>query len=200
MSSRRTSPLAPCLIACLIASSLLAPVAAPAQAPPDPAVLLAGQREAMDRFAFLDGVWSGSAWALSPKGDKHEMTQTERVGTFLGGTVRVIEGRGYDADGTLVFNALGVVSFDERAGEFSMRSYAQGHTGDFVLTPMEHGFTWEIPAGPMTMRYTANVANGTWHEYGERVLPGQDPVRFFEMTLIRVGDTDWPEAGAIGPK
>jgi hypothetical protein len=25
-------------------------------------------------------------------------------------------------------------------------------------------------------------------------------VRFFEMTLTRVGDTDWPGAGAISPK
>jgi hypothetical protein len=38
------------------------------------------------------------------------------------------------------------------------------------------------------------------HEIGERIVPGGEPVRFFEMTLKRIGDTDWPAAGAVGPK
>jgi len=29
---------------------------------------------------------------------------------------------------------------------------------------------------------------------------GKDTVRFFEMNLQRVGDTDWPGASAISPK
>jgi hypothetical protein len=37
-------------------------------------------------------------------------------------------------------------------------------------------------------------------EVGDRIAPGQDPVRFFDMNLKRVGDTDWPAAGAISPK
>jgi hypothetical protein len=37
-------------------------------------------------------------------------------------------------------------------------------------------------------------------EVGERILPGREPVRFFEMNLKRVGDTNWPAAGAIPPK
>jgi preprotein translocase subunit SecE len=39
-----------------------------------------------------------------------------------------------------------------------------------------------------------------WHEVGERIMPGKDPVRFFEMTLKRVSDTTWPAGGAVGPK
>ncbi len=79
-----------------------------------------------------------------------------------------------------------------------MRSYAMGNAGDFVLTPSADGFTWEIPAGPMTIRYTAVVKDGVWHEVGDRIAPGQEPVRFFEMRLTRVGDSTWPAAGAIG--
>jgi len=81
-----------------------------------------------------------------------------------------------------------------------MHSNAMGHVGDFVLTPTPDGFTWEIPAGPMTVRYTAIVKDGTWREVGDRVAPGQDPVRFFEMNLKRIGDIDWSAGGAISPK
>lgn len=80
-----------------------------------------------------------------------------------------------------------------------MRSYAQGRSGDFDLTPMEGGYTWEIPAGPMAIPYRAVITGGTWTETGDRIMPGRDPVRFFEMLLTRLGDTDWPTAGAVAP-
>lgn len=174
-----------------------APLAAVAQNRPDPGAQLEAQREAMASLAFMDGVWRGEAWTLLPSGERHTLTQTERVGPFLDGTVKVIEGRGYEADGTLSFNALGIVSYDPAQQAYSMRSYALGRAGDFALTPTADGFAWEIPAGPATIRYTATVEDGTWHEVGDRIVPGQEPVRFFEMTLTRVGDTDWPAAGAV---
>jgi len=31
-------------------------------------------------------------------------------------------------------------------------------------------------------------------------MAGSEPVRFFEMNLTRVGDTDWPAANAIPMK
>lgn len=107
--------------------SLLAAGSACAQGRPDPAVVIAAQREAMTALAKMDGVWRGSAWTILPSGEKHDITQTERIGLFLDGSVRVMEGRGYDSE-------------------------------------------------------------------------GKDPVRFFEMTLKRVGDSDWPAAGAIPAK
>lgn len=64
---------------------------------------------------------------------------------------------------------------------------------------MEGGYTWEIPAGPMAIRYRAVITGGTWTETGDRIMPGRDPVRFFEMLLTRLGDTDWPTAGAVAP-
>ena len=170
------------------------------QGRPDSATLIAAQKEAMAPFAFMDGVWRGSAWTISPSGEKHTLTQTERVGPFLDGSVKVVEGRGYDADGKVAFNALGIASYDPATKKYTMHSYAMGHSGDFALTPTADGFVWEIPAGPMTIRYTAVIKDGTWHEVGDRIATGQEPVRFFEMTLKRVGDTDWPAAGAIPPK
>jgi hypothetical protein len=52
----------------------------------------------------------------------------------------------------------------------------------------------------MIIRYTAVIKGGEWREIGDRMMPGKEPIRFFEMNLKRVGDTSWPAAGAIGAK
>ena len=127
------------------------------------------------------------------------LAQTERSGTMLGGRIRLVEGKGYMSDGSVGFNALGIISYDPQKRAYTMRSYAQGRAGDFPLTVTPDGFSWEIAAGPATIRYTAVIKDGTWHEYGERIVAGANPVRFHEMTLKRLGDTDWPAAGAPGP-
>ena len=170
------------------------------QGRPDPATLIAAQREAMAPLAFMDGVWRGPAWTIVSSGEKHVITQTERIGPFLDGSVKVIEGRGYNADGTVGFNAFGTISFNPATRVYTLHSYAQGNVGDFALTRTADGYVWEIPAGPMTIRYTAVIKDGAWLEVGDRVVPGKEPVRFFEMNLKRVGPTDWPAAGAISPK
>ena len=170
------------------------------QGRPDPAKLIAAQQEAMGKLSYMDGVWRGDAWTILQSGEKHAITQTERIGPFLDGSVKVIEGRGYDPDGKLTFNAFGTISYNSATRAFTMHSYAQGNVGDFVLTPSADGYVWEIPAGPMIIRYTAVVKEGAWHEVGDRIMSGKDPVRFFEMNLKRVGDTSWPAAGAIGAK
>lgn len=167
----------------------------------DPATLIAAQKEAMKTLVWMDGVWRGPAWTILPNGDKHEVMQTERIGPFLDGSIKMMEGRGYDTKTMQVtFNAFGALSFDPSKKTYSLHSYAQGRAGDFVLTPTSDGYIWEIPAGPMTIRYTAVIKDGAWREVGDRVMPGKDPVRFFEMNLKRVGNSDWPGAGAIPMK
>lgn len=175
-------------------------LACAAQERPDPAALMAAQREAMAKLAFMDGAWRGPASTTLPSGEKHDVTQTERIGPLLGGTVKVIEGRGYGPDGRSAFNALGIISYDVGKRAYTMRSYAMGHAGDFPVTLTADGFTWSIPAGPTTIRYSAVVKDGTWTEVGDRIAPGKDPERFFEMRLTRVGDSDWPGVGAVPPK
>lgn len=170
------------------------------QGRPDPAKVIAAQQEAMLKLSFMDGIWRGTAWTVSPSGEKHTITQTERIGPFLDGSVKVIEGRGYDPDGKLSFNAFATISYNPATGAYTLHSYALGNVGDFVLTPSADGYVWEIPAGPMTIRYTAVITGDAFHEVGERIMPGKEPSRFFEMNLKRIGDTNWPVAGAVGPK
>ena len=184
----------------LAVATMTVALTAQGQGRPDPAALIAAQREAMVPLAYMDGVWRGPAWTIVESGEKHNVTQTERIGPFLDGSVKVIEGRGYGADGKVGFNAFAVISYNLEKRGFILHSYAMGYVGDFVLTPNADGYVWEIPAGPMTIRYTAVIKDGTWREVGDRIMPGKDPARFFEMNLKRVGDTTWPAAGAIPPK
>jgi hypothetical protein len=158
------------------------------------------QREAMKSLAMLDGVWRGPAVTTLPDGKKFELTQTERVGPFLDGSVKVIEGKGYSPDGKVVFNAFGTITFNPQSKAYTLHSHAQGYSGTYSLKPTGEGFTWEIPAGPVTMRYTTTIKDGVWHEVGDRIMPGGQSVRFFEMKLNRLGDTTWPAGGAVAPK
>lgn len=166
----------------------------------DPAVAIAAQREGMASLAFMDGVWRGPAWTILPSGEKHSVTQTERIGPFLDGSVKVLEGRGYDSEGKVTFNAFGTISYNPATHVYTLHSYAQGNVGDFVMTPAPDGYVWEIPAGGTTIRYTAVIKDGAWREVGDRIVAGKDPIRFFEMNLKRVGDSTWPAGGAVPMK
>ena len=171
------------------------------QKAPDVPALKAAEREALKPLKWMDGTWRGPAWTLLADGSKHEIIQTERIGPFLDGSVKVFEGRGYDLKtGEVTFNAIGVVSYNPATKAFSLQSHAQGQGGNFVLTPTADGYYWEIPAGPMVIRYTAVFKDGLWREVGDRIVPGKEPFRFFEMNLKRIGDSDWPAAGAVPMK
>jgi hypothetical protein len=171
-----------------------------AQGRPDPATLIAAQRDAMVAFKNMDGVWRGPAWTILPSGEKHNITQTERIGPFLDGSVKVLEGRGYDADGKVTFNAFGTISYNPATKGYTLHAHAMGNVGDFVIKPTADGYVWEIPAGPMTIRYTAVISGDNFKEVGDQIQSGKDPVRFFEMTLKRIGDTKWPAEGAVSQK
>jgi hypothetical protein len=167
----------------------------------DPAPMIAAQREAMKPLAAMNGLWRGDATTTLPNGERRTVTQTERIGHILGGTLKIIEGRGYDRNGSLAFSAFGVVSFNPATQSYSLRSYAHGRQGDFPFRPTADGYTWDVPAWPgAIVRYTATIAGSRLQEVGDRIVGSEAPVRVFEMTLERIGDTDWPESGAIGPR
>lgn len=160
---------------------------------------LAAQRDAMAALASLDGEWRGTSTFHAPNGKTYVSPHTERIGPFLDGTVKVIEGRSYKPDGSLAFNAFAIVSYDPDTQAYHFRSYAMGHANDFPFEATADGFAWETTSDRGTTRYTTTIEDGTWHEVGERIVPGQPPVRFIELKLQRIGDTDWPAAGAVGP-
>lgn len=168
-------------------------------AQPGAAERLDSQRGAMAALSALDGEWRGTATVWNRDGSTLELTQTERVGTLLDGTVRLIEGRGYGPDGATVFHAVALLTWDPETRGYNMRSHTGGHSGDYPLQATGDGFAWELPAGPGVVRYRAKVDGATWHQTGHFHPPEGEPVRTFEMKLERIGDTGWPSAGAVGP-
>lgn len=183
----------------LVAAALLvAPVPAALAQAADPAAV-AAQQKAMARLAWMRGLWRGPAQSTGPGGEA-KLIQTERIGSALDGTILVIEGKGYMPDGKPGFHAFAVVSYEVATGSYWLTSNAQGRSGRFRLTPTDTGYAWEIPQGPGVVRYVATLADGTWTETGDFAMPGQPARRFFQMTLKRIGDTDWPEAGGVPPR
>lgn len=186
------------LAAIAAAISLIAPVVAAQEIQPTGS---AEQRDAIAALSFMDGEWRGQAVSYGPGGGRTELIQTERVGPLLGGSVRVVEGRGYDANGATAFNALGVISWNETEDRYEFSAWANGRHGIYDLQRTDSGFVWEVPAGPgAVIRYNATVQDGVWHEVGDYVREGGQPMRFFEMTLTRIGDSAWPDAGAVSPQ
>ncbi|MBL8557369.1 MAG: hypothetical protein JNM47_01500 [Hyphomonadaceae bacterium] len=99
------------------------PLAAVAQtAPPAGAARPAGpdlatQQAAMARLSWMVGDWEGTGWIDMP-GGRQTFRQVERIEMRLSGSVMVIEGRSYaGTPEALMFNALGVVSYDDMKGE-----------------------------------------------------------------------------------
>lgn len=153
----------------------------------------------MAALDFMNGEWRGEAVTYSAAG-RHVLTQTERVGPMLGGSIKVIEGRGYSAEGVTAFNAMASLSWDARGNRSVFRSWANGYSGEYPFERTEDGFRWETPAGPNAkIQYVATVRDGTWHEVGTYVADGQPPRVYAEMTLTRIGDSSWPAGDAVDP-
>ncbi len=203
---RRALTLAAAVVASL---ALLGPVAqagepaspsSPAQsqeAPPSAQRMT--RQQAMARLQWMYGVWSGPASGTNPDRSRYAITQTERIGPMLGGDILVVEGRGYRDDGSTGFDAFAAISFNEDSQTYEMRAYAMGNAGTFPLTVNDHGYVWQIPAGPGYVAYTSTFDGHTFREVGVFSMQGIPPQQMFEMNLTRRGDTDWPGAGAVQP-
>ena len=189
-------------VAFAFAAAVVAAVALPAQAQmrTDPAVI-AEQKEAMAKLAKLHGEWRGSATLISREGTR-KLVQTERVGPMLDGTLLVIEGRGYEEDGKLSFNAFATISYDAAADQYAFNSWSDGRYGKFPLTVTADGFEWSIPMpNGATIAYRATVADGKWSETGTfKGGDGMPSFDFVKLSVDRIGDSAWPAAGFLPPK
>ena len=92
----------------LAAALLIAPVSVHAQMPASPNGSEA-QRAAINRLNFMDGEWRGEAVVHGPTGTM-TLTQTERVGSMLGGSIKIIEGRGYAGIAKVYLNSGGLIT------------------------------------------------------------------------------------------
>jgi len=168
---------------------------------PQPVKPTPALEKGMAKLGFMRGVWIGKAEGTTPDRKHYSVTQTERMGPMLGGDVVVVEGRGYNADGSTGFNAFAVVSYDPGSDKYEIRSYAQGYAGTFEMKLTADGYIWEVPAGPdAVIRFTATIKGDRWREVGEYVAAGKPGMPTFEMNLQHAGDTDWPLGTPITPR
>lgn len=157
------------------------------------------QRKAMEAFAWMDGEWRGTAEAMTGPGQTHTVVHTERIGPMLGGSIKIIEGRSYNADGSVAFNAFAVLSWDEANSRYVMRSYANGQAQDFPLEGGADGFRWTVPSRGGEIRYVTTYKDGEWNELGHFVAEGREPMQVVKLMLRRTGDTGWPAANPVPP-
>jgi hypothetical protein len=161
--------------------TLLFSAAASAQYMPD----VAAQKEAMKRLSFLVGTWKGPATAHLP-GGPIELTQTEEVRYKLGGLVLLVEGTGRLPDGTVRFNALATISYDENARSYRVRAHNDGRYVESELKVAENGFQWGYQAGPAKISFTMKLTGkGEWQEIGEYVVGNQPPRKSIELLVTK---------------
>jgi hypothetical protein len=185
------------LFACL-ATAAAAPGAL-AQDGPGPAEMIAAQQMAIARLAGFNGEWRGEGWK-SAEGGRVTETVTQRVGSFLDGATQVIETRSYFPDGAITFHAFNNVAFDAGKAEYVMQARAGGRFGNFPFRATADGYVWELGFDGHGLRYTGTLKNGVWTEKTEQLAPDRPPETIAEFNVRRVGDTDWPEHGAMKPR
>jgi uncharacterized protein DUF1579 len=154
----------------------------------------AKQLEAMRKLDFLVGEWKGEGWTEMAPGQRKSSPVRESVQPKLGGMVLLVEGLGKTKvpgkeEEVTVHNALGILSYDERAGVYRLRSYVMsGQSTDAEAKFTDGGFQWGFKAGPsLSFRYTVKLTDkGEWFEIGELSQDGTNWRKFHEMTLQKV--------------
>jgi hypothetical protein len=148
----------------------------------------------MKKLEWLQGQWKGEAWFELVPGQRQTVMQTENVLSKLGGLALVVEGTGKmklpgQAEEVPVFNALAIISYDDRAQRYRFHAYNNGQFADAEAKVTAGGVEWALPSTPLgKIRYTIKRTEaGKWFEIGERSQDdGKTWTKFFEMTLERL--------------
>jgi hypothetical protein len=151
-------------------------------------------REAMARFAWLEGEWEGPV-TVNSGGRSFTLTQREHVQASAMNTALIIQGRGSmkpagAAEERLLFAAAGVLTFDVIAnGYVFFAASGTGQAQQFrVTTHGEDGFAWGYtePGGRQTRYVISRTAKGEWYELGEQSDDGgRSWTKSLEMTLVK---------------
>lgn len=148
---------------------------------------IVAQQEAMQKLAFMAGNWSGPATVVMGREGPLAITQTEQVQFKLDGLVLLVEGKGLNAEGKVVFSALATISFDDASGTYRFRAHNRGRYLETELKLKENGFTWGYTAGPLTVENVMHLdADGAWVEITDAKFGETPPRRSVEMKLKKI--------------
>lgn len=160
-------------------------LAQPAHQGPD----LAAQHAAMDRLSGMLGDWRGEANVLFPR--PLTVFQSEHIERDMDGLLLVIHGTGYataDRAGAPIFNAFGVISYDDARQIYEFRVYNDGRAATAEARFLDDGrLQWTMNFAPVIIRYTITLGADSWNEVGEMSRDnGATWTRTIEMNLTRV--------------
>jgi hypothetical protein len=147
------------------------------------------QRVAMQKLGFLVGEWSGEATVLRGPGLFVEMVQTESAQFKLDGLLLMIEGVGRNkVDGKLSLQALGLISFCDETGTYSMRAFNDGRWLESEIRLGDDGksMSWGFALGGFQTFTVLRIdENGDWTEHGELVIGDRPPLKMMELRVRR---------------
>jgi hypothetical protein len=159
-----------------------------AQIPRSPDV--EAQRAAMKRLGFLVGEWSGEASVLRGPGQFVDLAQTESAHFKLDGLVLMIEGVGRaKTEGKLALEALGLISFDDDTGTYTMRAFNDGRwlETEVKLADGGNSISWGFAVGEFKTQTVMRInENGEWTELGELVIGDRPAQKMMDLKVRRL--------------
>jgi hypothetical protein len=146
------------------------------------------QRAAMSKLQFLVGSWTGEARLFRGPGEPIVLTQTEDVQFKLDGLLLLIEGVGRSqADGKPLLQALGVVSYDDASGTYTMRAFNDGRFLETEVKLTADGgksLAWGFSFGEIRTHSVLRLEdNGDWTEAHEITIGSKPAVKFMDLRV-----------------
>ena len=148
---------------------------------------LAAQRAAMKKLDFLAGKWAGEAHQLRGPGEMVALQQTEEAYYKLDGLVLVIEGIGRAAaDGKLLLQALGIITFDDETATYTMRAFNDGRFLETEIKLIDRGMTWGFSLGQYRTSSVLRLDDhGDWTEQHEITIGTDAPRKLMDLRVSR---------------
>jgi len=141
----------------------------------------------MQKLNFLAGEWSGEACIFPGAGGPVELLQTERAEYKLDGLLLLIEGIGRSkANGKIILQALGIVSYDDEAGTYHMCAYNDGRYLETGVKVGDDGkeLSWGFALGEIRTSSVLRLSeHGQWTELHEITVGAQPARKFMEVRV-----------------
>jgi len=148
-------------------------------------------KQEMQKLAYMAGKWKGEASIRQPNGALIQVSQEEDIQFKLDGTILMVEGTGRNEEGNVVFNAIGIISYNPDTKSFGMKSHLLDgkQTDAYFKIQTENNFEWGFTlANNARIRYNIimNPQENSWKEKGEYSPDGTTWYPFMEMNLTKL--------------
>src|SRR5579859_142692 len=145
------------------------------------------QRAAMKKLNFLVGNWLGEAHMQRGSGEI-ELVQKETAQYRLDGLILTIEVWHNRADGQMVLQALGIISYDDGSRSYHMRAFNDGRwlETELKLADNTNEIRWGFHLGEIKTNSVLRINDkGEWTELHEITIGSQPPRKLMDVKVRR---------------